>query len=343
MYSVSIMDAPLGSIIAEPIFVDNTLLINKGVSLSNNLRHALLKFKVKSISVEGTFTQDIDESKLQFGSFDNLTYIAIRSLEFDKIMVCARTMVDALRNGNNLTNLLSIYDMNTMQHSINVASLSLSVGVTMGLSIHDLENLAVGALLHDVGKMRIPTEVLNKTDKLTDEEYKLIMTHPYEGYKLIKELMPQAGEVIKQIVYQHHEDFDGTGYPRQLSDFHIYKLARIVHICDVFDALSSKRAYKVAFPKQLIWDIMDGYCNSKFDPFIYRKFRRVIPLYFLGEEIIIGDSVGIVIKTYEDNPEYPDVYFNGAIINYGNLVDMNKDKIERIKGSDGILHLEKIL
>lgn len=343
MYTVSIMDAPLGSILAEPVYYKGTLLINQGVCLSNNLRHALMRFGIFNVSVEGVFSEHIDESKLKFGSLDNLTYIAIRNLDVDKIIICARTMIEALRDGNPLMTLMSVYDTGTMQHSINVASLALTLGIAIGMSLKELENLAIGALLHDVGKMRVPTSILNKTGKLDEDELAIMRKHPEEGYDIIKTTMSSLGAPIKQIVYQHHEDFDGTGYPRGLSDFHIYRSARIVHICDVYDALCSKRSYKESFPKELVWEIMDSYCGTKFDPILYKKFKKVIPYYSLGEEIVIGDYVGVVVKEYENNPQYPDVYFNGTIMNWSELSKMNEEKINRLRGSEGVLQIEKYL
>lgn len=343
MYTVSVFDAPIGSIIAEPVILNNMMLINKGVSLSNSLKQSLFRLNIKTVSIEGTFSEQIDEQKLRFGSFDNLTYIAVRNLDFSRILICARTMVKALCEGNAIVEFLSVYDGSTMQHSINVAALALTTGIKMGLSIRELENLATGALLHDIGKIKVPSEILNKPDKLTDEEIAIIQKHPLWGAMILRESEINVPEPVRQIVYQHHEDFDGTGYPRKLSDYHIYRLARLVHICDVYDALCSKRAYKDALPKEFVWEIMDGYCGSKFDPFIYSRFKKLTPFYILGEEIVIGNNVGVITSVNNDEPDNPDVYFNGSILPLSKLSLMNEQMIKNLRGSEGILKLEKIL
>ena len=343
MYTVSVFDAPLGSVLAEPVIYNNMMLINKGVYLSNSLKQALFRLGIKTVCIEGTFSAQIDEQKLKFGSFDNLTYLALRQLDFSQIITCARTMVKALCEGNTLIEFLSVYDGGTMQHSINVAALALTTGMCMNLGIRELENLATGALLHDIGKMKVPCEILNKTDKLTDEEIAIIRKHPLWGVMILRESEIHVPEPVRQIVYQHHEDFNGEGYPRQLSECHIYRLARLVHICDVYDALCSKRAYKDALPKEFVWEIMDGYSNTKFDPSIYNKFKKSTPLYILGEEVTIGNNVGIITGINPNEPDNPNVYFNGSILPLSKLSAMNEQTIKNLRGSEGILRLKKIL
>jgi HD-GYP domain-containing protein (c-di-GMP phosphodiesterase class II) len=168
---------------------------------------------------------------------------------------------------------LELRDYETEGHSRRVTGLSDLIGRQMGLDDKALEDLGRGALLHDVGKMAIPDQVLLKPGKLTNEEWDVMRLHPQHGYRMVSRisyLKPAA-----EIVYAHHEKWDGTGYPRQLKGAEIPVGARIFAITDVFDALRSRRPYKEPWPlDQVIAEIEAGRGNH-FDPECVEAFLRV--------------------------------------------------------------------
>ncbi|MEH6814186.1 MAG: HD-GYP domain-containing protein, partial [Motiliproteus sp.] len=172
-------------------------------------------------------------------------------------------------------NLLRItsHDFYTYTHSVNVGVTSLMVAKELfrGSDAHDLEELASGFFLHDLGKVMVRPEVINKPGRLDDAEMKHMRIHPYQGYKLLD----AAGEMTEEsryIVMQHHERFDGSGYPKGLQneDIHIY--GRICCIADVFDALTADRSYKKAMSKFEALKLMKDQMSGHFDQKLFSEF-----------------------------------------------------------------------
>ena len=155
----------------------------------------------------------------------------------------------------NLFNTLRIKDNHTVNHSYNVSFYSCLLGAKIGLSEEQLEILKMSALLHDIGKISIPDQILLKPGRLTDEEFRVIKRHPLIGYELLKDLPDM--ETVLPVVRWHHERMDGKGYPDQLRQQEIPLLVRIVGIADAFDAMTSNRVYQkclsISEVKQQLW------------------------------------------------------------------------------------------
>ncbi len=151
---------------------------------------------------------------------------------------------------------LKSYDQYTYQHSVNVAILALMMGLSNAYTRPQLQGLGIGAMLHDIGKMGIPIEILNKPGSLNDEEITVMNQHPWNGFNLIRE----SGEIAllsAHVALQHHERMDGSGYPRSLSGANIHEYAQITAVADVFDALISDRPYRPAFNNQEAINIIE--------------------------------------------------------------------------------------
>ena len=235
---------------------------------------------------------------------------ALEALDLDKIFDCASAIVDELCSSVELMydfETLRDYDENTYHHSVNVAINAVTLGIGECLNYKRLNNLAVGAMLHDIGKQKVPLEILNKAGKLNDEEMEIIRRHPEDGYKMLnQDILISAS--IKEIVHQHHENWDGTGYPRGLKEKGVYDLAAIVHICDVYDALISKRAYKEAFTFSSTIDILRKGNGTMFSPYYLRSFFKYVPIYHKGTEITLSNSQkALVIKNNRGDMLRPQV------------------------------------
>ncbi|MGB5993821.1 MAG: HD domain-containing phosphohydrolase, partial [Candidatus Deferrimicrobiaceae bacterium] len=162
----------------------------------------------------------------------------------------------------------------TAGHSERVTELALKIGREMGLTAKELDLLHRGGLLHDVGKIGVPGKILDKPDKLTAEEFALIREHPEKGSRIL-EPIPAFRDVIP-IVSQHHEKFDGKGYPRGLSGEQISLGARILAVADVYDALAADRPYRPAFPPDMVHAIIDKSIGTHFDPVVVQAFQKII-------------------------------------------------------------------
>ncbi|MCP4128616.1 MAG: DUF3391 domain-containing protein [Gammaproteobacteria bacterium] len=145
---------------------------------------------------------------------------------------------------------ITSHDLYTYTHSVNVGitAIMLAKDLFRHSDDHDLEELGAGFFLHDLGKVDIDPRILNKPGRLTDEEMNQIRNHPYQGYKMLKEA-DALSEECKYIVLQHHEVYDGTGYPNQILGEEIHDYGRICCLADVFEALTAERSYKQAIPR----------------------------------------------------------------------------------------------
>lgn len=161
-------------------------------------------------------------------------------------------------------------DHYTCGHSERVGLLARLTGEELGMPPHELDVLEMAGLLHDVGKIGIPEDILNKRGRLTDEEFDVIKQHPQMGYEILKPIA--SFEVVLNGALYHHENWDGTGYPDGLRGDQIPIVARIIHVVDVFDALSSTRSYRKAFSIEKATEIVTTEAGTKFDANVISAF-----------------------------------------------------------------------
>lgn len=189
-----------------------------------------------------------------------------------------------------------LYDEYIYQHSFQVAMYSIAIAKEMGYSYDDIRLIGMGAMLHDVGKLLIPSEILMKPGDLTDEEYEEIKKHARYGFDLLRNLHT-VSLLVAHCAFQHHERIDGSGYPRGLVEFEIHPFAKIIAVADVFDALTSNRVYRgKMLPSEAISIITkDG--GVKFDARVVEAFTRSIVHYANGTIVLLTDGRrGIVSK-----------------------------------------------
>ncbi len=163
-----------------------------------------------------------------------------------------------------LTATMELRDPSTREHSRRVAVLAVKVGTQMGLGPAAVRRLAIAGLVHDIGKLQVPETILNKPGRLTDEEFAVIRTHPGRGAELLAHLGGFEAEV--PIVLSHHERFEGGGYPNGIAGDAIPLEARILTACDVFDALTSRRAYREPWTQIRALELLRAESSTSFDP-----------------------------------------------------------------------------
>ncbi|MBP2643409.1 MAG: domain S-box-containing protein [Firmicutes bacterium] len=173
-----------------------------------------------------------------------------------------------------LSKLIEKRDEATNAHCISVEKLAMAIGKNMDLPKEMLDDLSIAATLHDIGKLGIPEVILNKPDTLSAEEYSLVKTHPLIGYETLISIAPFK-HIAESILY-HHEKFDGTGYPEQLTGEQIPITSRIIAVADVWEALITDRPYRKAYPKNEALQIMLKQNHSHFDPTVFQHFVKVV-------------------------------------------------------------------
>jgi len=203
----------------------------------------------------------------------------------------AEVITSVARNREALTGLCKLrsYDEYTYTHSINVTVLATAFGQFLGLPEAELLSLGLAALFHDIGKANIPPEVLNKPGRLSDREFQVMKRHPLESYSILKDKRPLEDKVLLAIV-EHHEKFDGSGYPRGLQGEAVSMFARVISLADVYDALTSDRVYRKGMPPSRALGVMYGMREKDFHPTMVERFIKCLGIYPVGSLVRLSDG-----------------------------------------------------
>jgi putative nucleotidyltransferase with HDIG domain len=195
---------------------------------------------------------------------------------------------------------LKVSDEYTFKHSVDVATMAMIVSRQYGFNDEQVQQIGVSGLLHDIGKSRIPTEVLNKAQKLTDEEFALIKKHSLLGYEILKD-KPELSNAVKMGVLQHHEKINGSGYPMGVTEEQIHIFAKIIAVTDIYDALVTERPYKKAFtPRNAVEMIMA--MTGELDLQVMQSFLESVILYPVGTNVDLSN--GEKARVVANNPKF---------------------------------------
>jgi len=204
---------------------------------------------------------------------------------------------DIIAQQQNLVQLTDIrlHDTYTFAHSVNVAILSSLLGVLLKLSREEQLKLTLGGLLHDIGKVTVPYEILTKAGHLSDDEWSVMQGHPEAGRQRLKKMFPND-TLLSTIALQHHEHIDGSGYPNHLKGEQIHRYGRIVAIADVYDALTSVRPYKRAYTPSVAHRLMATCSPGHFDLDLLKLFFDNVAIYPVGTILKTQEGYAIVKK-----------------------------------------------
>lgn len=209
-------------------------------------------------------------------------------------------LTNALENRENLVQLTDIrmHDDYTFGHSVNVAALSAILGSLCDLSGAELITLVMGGLLHDIGKLIIPPDILSKSEQLSSRDLYIIRMHPDAGRVKLNTLSAPTAPILAMIAGQHHEHIDGRGYPDHLMGDQIHRLSRVVAIADVYDALTSARSYKPAYRPHIAYKIMTKCSPGHFDEQLLKRFFDNVAIYPIGTVLktVMGYAVVKEVK-----------------------------------------------
>ena len=221
------------------------------------------------------------------------------TFEFEPLAKAAAAMVsDIATRSSNLVQLtdIRVHDEYTFAHSVNVAMLSGMLGRLAHLPEGQIQELTLGGLLHDLGKIIVPPEILNKRGRLTKNEFDIIKHHPEAGFAKIRSMSLQDAHMLGIMAMQHHEHMDGTGYPGRRKDREIHAYGRICAIADVYDALTSSRPYKKAYSPAVAYHIMSNCSEGHFDRRLLKLFFSNVAIYPVGTVVKTTEGYGIVKK-----------------------------------------------
>ena len=190
---------------------------------------------------------------------------------------------------------LKSYDEYTFHHSLSVSVLSIAIGQQMSLSNDDLRILGRAAIMHDIGKMLVPVELINKPSRLSNEEFLIVKQHPERGYDyLVKGNI--GDDAMRMATRHHHEKMDGSGYPDRLKEDELKLISRIVSVADVYDAVTSYRPYRTPMPPSQAIELVMSEVGTSFDYDIVKAFVEKLELYPINTCVELSDKrCGIVV------------------------------------------------
>lgn len=262
------------------------------------------------------FSQGVTNSVVTFESARKLASKIMNSVKVGRelnIKECrvavARVVDSVLKNANALRFLTQIKHINlyTVEHCMNCCVIAAAFGRHLGLSVHDIEQLAMSALLHDIGKAKISIKILNKKEKLTRDEAIIMAKHTETGWGLLMSL-PDKNVLIAEVAYGHHEREDGLGYPRHLHNNEISLFTKIVTLVDCYDAMTSRRCYGTVHTNSDALDIIRENSGSQFDTGLANEFVKCIGEYPPGCLVeMTNGEIGIVISSRDEYGVYPRV------------------------------------
>lgn len=199
--------------------------------------------------------------------------------------------------------LLKDYDNYTFTHSVNVSVLALSVGRSCHASEEELRSLGLGGLLHDVGKLKIDVDIINKPGKLTDEEFNTIKEHPRLGSDIVKE-MEGANQDVLDIVLGHHLRYDRKGYPEDAQGDKMSRLADMSAIADAYDAMTTMRSYQNPITPRKAIGIIEGLAGTSLNPNFVERFSYSLGTYPVGTLVRLdSNEIGLVMAVGRKNPD----------------------------------------
>lgn len=313
--------------LAEAVYNDKgQILVSPHIELSERMINRLIDRGVTFVYVADERTDDITISRtltpetkqkalnMITSSFDTVKQqqVLSKAMSIERLGKQFRDIVEDIleeikHHDDALSMLTEIhsFDSYVFDHSLNVTIYSLGLALALGLSKNQLREIGLGAMLHDIGKMKIPESILNKPGQLTDDEFEMMKNHSEEGYRLLKDI-PGFPLVSAHIAYQHHERLDGSGYPRGIEGHEIHLYGKIVAIADVFDAVTSNRVYRAAMLPHEALELLYAGAGTLFDRGMVEAFRNAVAIYPPGLTVKLNDGrKGVVIRTNHEKSDRP--------------------------------------
>ncbi|MGP4040598.1 HD-GYP domain-containing protein [Gracilibacillus sp. D59] len=304
--------------LAKPIYdARGRVLLQKNIRLTESMVNRLKSSGITYVFTREEDTDDIivhppipDQQRIEavqkiketFRSFEsedltkNNYLLEKAALKLEQLV---KEIANELSKNDDVIHYLSdllIIDDYVFSHSLNVSMYTLALAQELKLKDKDLEQLGLGAVLHDIGKIIIPDEILNKSGKLSDMEFKLVKAHTEYGFDLLRKAH-NIPLLVAHCAYQHHERLDGSGYPRGIKADDIHPFARIIGVADVFDAVTSNRVYRDAMLPHEGLEILYTGAGTQFDMHLVETFKKTVALYPNGLTVYLSDgSEGVVAQ-----------------------------------------------
>ncbi|WP_232698944.1 HD-GYP domain-containing protein [Brevibacillus daliensis] len=318
MRLLSLRHVQAGMKLGRTVFTeDGKVLLGAGMQLNERLVSGLRRMGIDSVYIDDPRTEDIEVEDV------------IRPETRQDALETIHKTVQQLRNTNKLARRVSVKDMGMhfqqvfhkiltdlsgqkdviihlsnisshsgamYHHSVNVSVMATAVGMSLGYNTNQLRDLGIGAMLHDIGKIELPKELLDKKERWNKEEQEIAKTHTRLGFDILRK-QHDISLLSAHVAFQHHERLDGSGYPQQLQGNKIHEYAQIVGICDLYDSLTTPRPWRKRFMPHDALEFILGSGGFLFSHHLVDAFRRHIAVFPLGSGVVLntGES-GVVCR-----------------------------------------------
>lgn len=344
---ISIEELKIGMMFTKPLYTEeNSNLIPAGVKITEADYNRLVRWGVKELFTEGELVEEDEEFENHDDFEDNAD--DVRSRYVGMYNWCVDKFGEFIKRSNDsndfdvkmlevikdkLFELIEEYKNQIISymglenpdyhylytHTVNSTILAIIGANQLDLDEGQMRNLVLASLLHDIGMLKVPDNILNKNGELTSDEYSIIKNHPISAYKQLNKSQKFSQDVLDAVL-QHHEQYDGNGYPRKIKEDKISLFARIISIADAFEAQIAYRVYRKSKTGYLAMKSVLAEAKNKFDPKVLRAFLTTLSIYPPGTLIQMNNnSIGTVISVNPDAPLRPIVKI--IIDEFGEKID----------------------
>lgn len=327
MRQVSLSKCRAGDILWDDVFSDNgIILVSKNTVINDYIKSKLKEFGILEVKI-----YEAEENSYRLSDFtekykDCILLIkdllrGVSSGQYQDVEKVAFYISDLIYKHISESDFITQglqrirhNDEYTYTHCVNTAFYSMLIGNWINLPEKDLYNLIIASLLHDIGKTRVPPEILNKKGRLDPDEFKIMKQHAEFGYEIVKDL-PEFSNEIKEAILLHHERIDGSGYPYGLKGNSINLFAKIISIADVYDAMTQNRIYKKKVSPFESFKMFLTEGVSQFDyPILYEFLRHLAPLYIGTNVELSTGEIGEIVYIPPQDITYPILSINSKYV-----------------------------
>ena len=315
-----------GMVLAKEVFDDDgRVLLAANTILTKEYIIRLSIRGYQGVYIEDELSRGIQIDEVISIELRNEGAKAVKEGNIDSLKSIAKDIVSQLLEKDKSISLdikdLRTYDNYTYKHSVNVAVISTIIGIYLSYDEESLYELCLAALMHDIGKTKIDPGIINKPGRLSMMEYRIVQEHARYSYDILDENYLISART-KQAVLHHHENEDGTGYPDRLVGDEIPPYAKIIHVADVYDALTSKRPYKKPYALSEAIEYLMGGSNVLFDRKAVEAFLEAVPVYAKGIDVLMTNGERAIVVSNTSNPLRPIV----RLVDSGKDIDLSNDK-----------------
>lgn len=324
----------VGMILDEDVIDKNTgvVLVSKDIIITQNLIDRLVNSGIEEVYIkkekilQKIFEEKYNEpltkqyAKIEDG-LENI-FIKIKSgeeLDPEELLQNMKEFVQEIKNERDILTqirLLKNKDDYTFNHSIAVSILAISLGKWLNYSNKEIMDLGIAAIFHDLGKLKIGENIINKPGKLTDEEFEIMKNHSLYSSQILLE-SGRFNEDIISGVLEHHERMDGTGYPNKIEGDKIHRYAKVIAICDIYHALTSRRVYKDKENPLKVADYIRQESFSRLDPYMTQVFLNNISKFYVGNRVVLSTGeIGEIIYIHPQHKTKPIVKVGDKYIDF---------------------------